>query len=74
VASALVRDMRRDIRRQRFAAIVISDSEPPWLYEDLERYYMRLGPAFANDAVFRPVTGAPRRPEWIYVPRPQAAP
>jgi hypothetical protein len=70
VAGALVQDIRRDIRSQRFSAIVISDSEPPWLYEDLERYYMLLTPAFADDTVFRPVTGAPRRPEWIYVPRP----
>ncbi|HEX6737625.1 MAG TPA: glycosyltransferase family 39 protein [Vicinamibacteria bacterium] len=58
--------LREALRERRYRAIVLD----PWFWfrAEVERCYRLEAPAFADERVFWPVTGAPTRPEAVYVP------
>jgi hypothetical protein len=62
--------MKEAIRERRFAAIIL-DSYPirTDIMQEIERYYVGLGPVFDDGTVFWPITGKPTRPEVMYVPK-----
>ena len=74
-ASWLEEEFARAIRERRFALILDSNTAFLRSYprgEILERHYEPAGPVFADDAVFRPISGAPIRPGLFWRPRADA--
>jgi hypothetical protein len=56
------------VRRPRFSLVVVSS--PPILdFPALDGAYTLRGSVFREPEVFWPLTGAPVRPDQIYVPR-----
>jgi hypothetical protein len=71
----LTASIARDVRGQRFAAIVFDGGRDYRGFpEDLDRYYVRVpAPVLAlGDPGLRPVTDIPVRPRDWWVPRPAA--
>jgi hypothetical protein len=59
---------------RRFNLVALSNAPFTFPLPALEDAYDRSGPAFAQTGLFFPLTGSPRRPEWLYVPRPATTP
>ena len=64
----LLDDISRAVRERRFQLIIVDRVMDLWLRPELEAHYVRVRPVFEVDG-FYPLTGAPTRPEWIYMPR-----
>lgn len=62
----LASPMRESLRERRFQVIVLDAWF--WFRPEVESCYREEGPAFADPGVFWPRTGAPTRPETVYVP------
>jgi hypothetical protein len=58
--------LREALRQRRYRAVILD----PWFWfrAEVERCYREEAPAIASGRVFWPVTGAPTRPETVYVP------
>lgn len=65
----LAEEFRQAVRERRFAAIILDEY---WglCQDEIDRHYVRQGPAFQKAEVFWPVTGWRVRPSWVYVPKP----
>ncbi len=64
VADKVFAEIRAEIASQRFEAIIC---DRPGVGEiRLEPYYQIVDTVFASPSVFRPVTGAPVRPEYLF--------
>jgi hypothetical protein len=62
---ALLDEIERTLREQRFAAVLV-DGE--WFPELLARHYGTHEPVFDDPGAFWPVTGARTRPEMLHRP------
>jgi len=61
--------LAEELRRRRFSAVVIDEE---WFSPDgLVDAYAPAERVFARPDTFRPVTGMPWRPEWIWLPKPR---
>jgi len=67
-AQRFVDQLAQALAERRFAAIVLHQRWDQEL-EPLARHYAALKLDYAAEGEFEPVTGAPNRPQWLYVPR-----
>jgi Dolichyl-phosphate-mannose-protein mannosyltransferase len=69
----LIREVQEALSGHRFDLVVMSNY-PFADFPSLEPAYVRGERAVATPGAFLPLTGSPRRPEWLYVPRRTDAP
>jgi hypothetical protein len=71
IRQLLAAPLREALRLRRYRAVVLD----PWFWfrAEVERCYREEGPVFPDDRGFWPVTGAPTRPESLYVPSAEGA-
>lgn len=76
VAKQLLRDVHQALRDKRFSVIVMDEAAMGSMPESvgIERYYKPVGTIFKDSETFVPVTGAPMRPNLIYIPRSESVP
>jgi hypothetical protein len=71
--AVLASDYRRAITERRYGAIVLDDLEGSMFLPDIEKHYDRQQLELGGPDVLWPVTGYQTRPEFIFVPRANAA-